>query len=148
MLASYDQGSDIMSGAPAVELRGGRVYSNRGPFASEEDALDEVVGRLVRALDPEEVWLFGSRAEHRNASDSDFDLLVVTQISDGDRGYDYRAVYEPIKGLGVGCDVVPCRSDDFAQERADPTSLCWHVIHTGRRLYERGPTDRCLPDAR
>ena len=41
-------------------------------------ALSEVVRRLVQALDPREIWLFGSRAEDRNAPDSDFDLLVVT----------------------------------------------------------------------
>jgi uncharacterized protein len=97
----------------------------------------EVVTRLVRGLDPDEVWLFGSRAERRNAPDSDFDLFVVTKVSDGDPGFDYNAVYAPIRGLGVGCDVVPCRADEFEKERNDPTSLCWHVIRTGQKLYER-----------
>jgi hypothetical protein len=49
------------------------VRPNRGPFASEDQALDEVVSRLVRALDPQEIWLFGSRVEGRNAPDSDLD---------------------------------------------------------------------------
>ena len=97
----------------------------------------EVVVRLVRGLDPDEVWLFGSRAECRNAPDSDFDLFVVTKVSDGDAGFDYNAVYAPIRGLGVGCDVVPCRADEFEEERDDPTSLCGHVIRTGQKLYER-----------
>jgi uncharacterized protein len=97
----------------------------------------EVVTRLVRGLDPDEVWLFGSRAERRNAPDSDFDLFVVTKVSDGDAGFDYNVVYAPIRGLGVGCDVVPCRADEFEEERNDPTSLCWHVIRTGQKLYER-----------
>ena len=110
---------------------------NRGPFSSEEEALTEVVTRLVRGLDPDEVWLFGSRAERRNAPDSDFDLFVVTKVSDGDAGFDYDVVYVPIRGLGVGCDVVPCRADEFEEERNDPTSLCWHVIRTGQKLYER-----------
>jgi uncharacterized protein len=110
---------------------------NRGPFSSEAEALTELVARLVRGLDPDEVWLFGSRAERRNAPDSDFDLFVVTRVSDGDAGFDYNVVYAPIRGLGVGCDVVPCRADEFEDERNDPTSLCWHVIHTGQKLYER-----------
>ena len=72
-------------------------------------------------LDPEAVWLFGSRAEGRASPDSDFDLLVVTKVEDGENGFDYDA-YAPIKDLGVGCDVVPCRADDFKEELADPTS--------------------------
>jgi predicted nucleotidyltransferase len=111
---------------------------NKGPFASEDEALRVVVQRLVDKLDPNEVWLFGSRAEGVHQPDSDFDLLVVTASEDGDAGFDYDRVYAPIKGLGVGCDVVPCRADEFAVERADPTSLCWRVVQTGRRLYERG----------
>ena len=131
ILAVSEQPNDT-PGSEASERR-----PNRGPFSSEEEALIEVVTRLVRGLDPDEVWLFGSRAERRNAPDSDFDLFVVTKVSDGDAGFDYNAVYAPIRGLGVGCDVVPCRADEFEEERNDPTSLCWHVIRTGQKLYER-----------
>lgn len=97
--------------------------------------------RLVRALGPEQIWLFGSRAQNRNAPDSDFDLLVITNIANGEAGFDYDAVYAPIKGLGVGCDVVPCRADAFEQERHDPTSLCWQVVQTGKKLYDRTETN-------
>lgn len=110
---------------------------NKGPFASEQVALSEVLRRLVQGLDPEQVWLFGSRAEGRHRPDSDFDLMVVTRTSSGERGFDYDDVYAPILGLGVGCDVVPCRADDFEIERSDRTSLSWHVMHTGKKLYER-----------
>jgi predicted nucleotidyltransferase len=75
----------------------------------------------VRDLDPEQIWLFGSRAEGRHRPDSDFDLFVVTRTNSGDSGHDYDAVCAPILGLGVGCDVVPCRADDFATARNDRT---------------------------
>lgn len=125
-----------------------RAVPNKGPFASEDEALRVVVQRLVDKLDPNEVWLFGSRAEGVHQPDSDFDLLVVTAPGDGDAGFDYDRVYAPIKGLGVGCDVVPCRADEFAVERADPTSLCWRVVQTGRRLYERGASHRGILQSR
>jgi predicted nucleotidyltransferase len=114
--------------------------ANIGPF-EEDEALNQIIGRLTRDLDPEEIWLFGSRAEGRHRRDSDFDLMVVTRTNSGDAGFDYDAVYAPICGLGVGCDVVPCRADDFKVERNERTSLPWHVIHTGKKLYER-PTHR------
>jgi len=117
---------------------------NRGPFASEEEALSGLVRKLVEKLDPIEIWLFGSRAQGTHRPDSDFDLLVVTAPEDGDEGFHYDRVYAPISGLGVGCEVVPCRADEFAAERTDPTSLCWRVVHTGRRLYERGTSSRSI----
>jgi predicted nucleotidyltransferase len=110
---------------------------NTGPFASEPEALREVLRRLVRSLDPEQIWLFGSRAEGRHRPDSDFDLFVITRTNSGECGHDYDAVYAPILGLGVGCDVVPCRADDFETARNDRTCLAWHVEHTGKKLYER-----------
>jgi predicted nucleotidyltransferase len=128
-------GSDPMS--VLVKSGGGDSIPNRGPFASEEEALYGVVQKLVENLDPVEIWLFGSRAQGTHRPDSDFDLLVVTAPEDGDAGFDYDRAYAPISGLGVGCEVVPCRADEFAVERTDPTSLCWRIVHTGRRVYER-----------
>jgi predicted nucleotidyltransferase len=110
---------------------------NRGPFHSEDEALAEVVCRLANDLDPKAIWLFGSRASGTHSPDSDFDLLVVTKDTDGDAAFDYDRTYAPIKELGVGCDVVPCPESDFATEQSDPTSLCHHIVQTGKQIYDR-----------
>jgi predicted nucleotidyltransferase len=115
----------------------GLTPPNRGPFVSEDAALTAVVGRLVDRLDPEAIYLFGSRASGRARPDSDFDLLVVTRTEDGDAGFDYDRAYAPLLGLGVGCDVVPCRNDAFEAEKERPTSLCHLAVNQGRKLYER-----------
>jgi uncharacterized protein len=133
--------TEIIPAPQSKESGRGNVIPNRGPFVSEEQALSAVVQKLVEKLDPIEIWLFGSRAEGTHRPDSDFDLLLITSPQDGDAGFDYDRAYAPIRGLGVGCEVVPCRADEFATERTDPTSLCWRVVHTGRRLYERGSSD-------
>src|ERR1043166_4259931 len=82
---------------------------NKGSFGSEQEALSGVIGKLVEKLNPVEIWLFGSRAEGTHRPDSDFDLFVVTAREDGDAGFDYDRAYAPLSGLGVGCEVVPCR---------------------------------------
>jgi predicted nucleotidyltransferase len=114
---------------------------NTGPFASEPEALGEVLRRLVQDLDPEQIWLFGSRAEGRHRPDSDFDLFVVTRTDSGESGHDYDAVYAPILVLGVGCDVVPYRADDFETARNDRTCLAWHVEHTGKKSMSAPKVD-------
>lgn len=44
-----------------------------------DDLLRDVTRRIVNALAPEQVILFGSYAEGRATADSDLDLLVVTE---------------------------------------------------------------------
>jgi len=126
-----------------------RVHAvpNRGPFASEDDALRAVVRRLVDQLNPDEIWLFGSRSEVLHQPYSDFYLLVVTSARDGEDAFDFDRVYAPIKGWGVGCEIVPCRADEFALERNDPTSLCWRVVNTGWKLYEHAAPGSGVPQS-
>ncbi len=42
-----------------------------------DEVLDAMVRAIVDAVDPEQVWLFGSRARGQAGPESDVDLLVV-----------------------------------------------------------------------
>jgi predicted nucleotidyltransferase len=112
-----------------------QVRANTGPFASEDEALQEVVTRLGAALKPASIWLFGSRIKGNHRPDSDFDLLVVTKIEDGEAGRDYDRAYAPVCGLGVGCDVIPIRLDDFYKELDHPTSMFTEIARSGIKVY-------------
>ena len=59
-----------------------------------EEMLTEIVERIVDALAPEKVILFGSYAEGRANADSDVDLLVVTA-----RPMGYRERFAAMQGL-------------------------------------------------
>jgi len=109
---------------------------NKGIYATEDEALRGVVERLVNGLNPVEVWLFGSRARGGHQPDSDFDLLVVTRPEDGENGRDFGWVRRPLRGSGVGCDVVPVRLDDFKAEMDSPASMVPEVMREAVRLYD------------
>lgn len=111
--------------------------SNYGGHATADQALGEVVRRLVDALDPVAIYLFGSRARGTARPDSDFDLMVVTRPEDGEAGYDYDRAYAPLIGRGIACDVLPVPEPDFLEDKDDPTSLCFDAAHQGKVLYER-----------
>ena len=108
---------------------------NKGPFRNEDEALAAVVDRLVSGLDPQAIWLFGSRARGTARPDSDFDLLAVAKKGAA-WGNDHDAAYRPLRGLGVGCDVVPCGADEFEEAATWHTSLVAVVLEEGRKLYE------------
>jgi hypothetical protein len=114
------------------------IRPNTGRYATEQEALDAVVDRLVQALDPKAIWLFGSRARGDHRPDSDFDLLVVAKEGKwfGDSGSDgYSEVYAPVRSTGVGCDVVPCDAELFEVGQALPTSFVRRIALEGRELY-------------
>lgn len=113
------------------------MHPNRGPFQSEAAARSEIVSRLAAELQPEAIWLFGSRAKGDHRADSDFDLLVIAQTALEMGGRDHDRAYAPIAGLGVGADVVPCSLGDFEQAISDRTGLIAEIIRTGRVVYSR-----------
>jgi tRNA nucleotidyltransferase (CCA-adding enzyme) len=110
---------------------------NVGELPTEEAALGALVDRLTRGLALKAVYLFGSRAEGRGRPDSDFDLLVVFDDSMPEERTTHEAVYAPVCGSGIGCDVVPCFASELEEVLHDPTNP-WHRSWKGAKLlYER-----------
>jgi uncharacterized protein len=113
-----------------------QVKPNYGPHASEQEALDALVSRLVAALDPQMIWLFGSRARGDARPDSDFDLLVVAKPDGSFGSDDYDTVYAPVMGSWIGADVVPCALPDYEEALELNTSFVTRIVTEGRKIYE------------
>ena len=112
------------------------IRPNFGGRTSENEALAVVVNRLTTAIDPQTIWLFGSRARGDARPDSDFDLLIVGK-ADGDlTSDDYERLDCAINGLGISCDLVPCSAEDFAAGAGLRTSFVARILSEGRRVYE------------
>lgn len=96
-----------------------------------------LVERIIANLTPEEIWLFGSRAEGRARPDSDYDLLAVLSDDAPDSALDLMKAWELTCGLGVPADLVPCTRSDFEADKDDVGTLARAAYHRGRRIYER-----------
>ncbi len=96
-----------------------------------------LVERIVTRLEPEEIWLFGSRAEGRARPDSDYDLLAVLPDDAPESALDLMKAWELTCGLGIPADLVPCTRSDFEEEKDDVGTLARAAYHRGRRIYER-----------
>jgi uncharacterized protein len=110
------------------------IPANTGIYASEDEALQGLVERLVAALDPQAIWLFGSRARGDHRPDSDFDLIVVAKPG-ADWNEDFDAVYRPTMGTGVACDVVPYDPEIFEVAQELITSFAARVVREGREVF-------------
>ena len=96
-----------------------------------------LIERIVARLDPEEIWLFGSRAEGRARPDSDYDLLAVLPDNTPESTLDLMNAWELTCGLGVPADLVPCTRSDFEDEKDEVGTLARAAYHRGKRIYER-----------
>ena len=71
----------------------------------DSSALQEVVRRLVDAIDPDRIILFGSRARGDARPDSDFDLLLIKRSDDPPHRRVIPA-YRALSGLGIPKDLL------------------------------------------
>jgi predicted nucleotidyltransferase len=105
--------------------------------ASPANELDRLVARIVERLDPEEIWLFGSRAEGRARPGSDYDLLAVVPDRAPELDLDFFHAWTLICDLGIPADLVPYTRAEFEEERDVVGTLAQDVAERGRRVYER-----------
>ena len=79
----------------------------------DDAVLAEIVRRLVDALGPEQVYLFGSRARGDASADSDYDILVVVARSELPRYRRDLQAFRALCGVGVSKDVLVMTRDEF-----------------------------------
>jgi predicted nucleotidyltransferase len=97
--------------------------------------LAEAVRRLVKAYEPERIYLFGSVARGDAGPDSDYDLLVVVPDDATPQRKRSRLAYQALLGTGTAADVLVCTSSYFERRRSLKASLPGTVLRDGRMLH-------------
>jgi len=100
------------------------------------DALiQEIVPRLVRALGPERVVLFGSHARGEAGPESDFDFLIVVPHSELPGHARHHLALRCLRGLPVAVDPIVLTHEEFERKRRVVCSLPATVDREGQPLY-------------
>lgn len=103
--------------------------------AASDPILDAMVQRLVGALAPARIYLFGSRARGEARPDSDYDLLVVLSDSGLPRYRREQAAFRALCGVGAPKDVLVFTHREFERARAVASSLPSTVLREGKLVY-------------
>jgi predicted nucleotidyltransferase len=105
--------------------------------SSTEDVPGPLLSRIIEAMRPEQIWLFGSRARGDARPMSDWDLLVVLPDDATDDELDLMHAWQTVRDLRIPADVFPVRRSEFEEARDHAGTLVRTVVGEGRRIYAR-----------
>lgn len=101
------------------------------------DALiEQIVGRLLNASNPDRIVLFGSAARGQMTADSDIDLLVLMPSVPNPRKESVR-LRIALGDLKRPIDVIPLETSRFEEEKDIVGGLAYPANKYGRVIYER-----------
>lgn len=100
----------------------------------KQEILDDLVQRVVQAVHPRRIILFGSAATGRMRANSDLDLLVIRP--DGvHRRQTAQAIYRSLTGLGIAKDVVVVTESDVREDGGNPALVLCPALREGTEVY-------------
>ncbi len=102
-----------------------------------DENLRILLDRIVPALNPEAVYLFGSRARGDFHEDSDYDLLVIVPDDTPKERWTLRYAYASNAGSGIPADIIPCTLGNYEASKDVVGTLSYEVKRHGLRVYGR-----------
>jgi predicted nucleotidyltransferase len=124
-------------------MNGARIFvmaTDAAPAAARHvdvAAIRRLLDRIIARWNPQQVWLFGSRARGDATPGSDWDLFVVIDDSAEEDELDPGVGRRLRRECGVRADVIPWRASEFAEFRRTPNTLAYSVAREGVLLHER-----------
>jgi len=98
--------------------------------------LDETVRRIVHALQPEEIYLYGSHAYGNPKEDSDVDLFVIIPDSSALPRKKAIEAYRALRGLFLPAEVKVVTRAEFERRSQWLSSIERIIREKGKLLYD------------
>lgn len=101
-----------------------------------QEKINEVVGRIVKNINPEKIILFGSYAYGNPSEDSDLDILIVKEMKIP-RYKRTREVKKHLRGMKIPIDVIVYTKKEIKKWEDTETAFINQAIKQGRVIYEQ-----------
>jgi len=101
-----------------------------------QNAVQELVDRIVSLFDPQRVILFGSCARESFSKGSDVDLLVVMEVNESKRATAME-IDRALADREIPLDLVILTPEEYEGQRRMVGSIAKPAAEEGRVVYER-----------
>lgn len=119
-----------------VDTLGARIRAALVTLTVEQlGELTCAIERLIAALGPDQIYVFGSHARGDATIDSDVDILVVVPDSEAPMRRRAQAAYEAVGSHRLPLDILVMPRAEFERRRAARASLPATVLREGQLLY-------------
>ena len=95
-----------------------------------------IVERIAEAVQPLQIWLFGSRARGDQHAHSDVDLLLVLDGA-ADRRACRGKAYGQLEGLKLSADIIVVSAEQVVQRGRVAGTLLNNALEEGKLVYEQ-----------
>lgn len=99
-----------------------------------EEIIPELVSRIVQAVHPKRIILFGSAARGQMGPQSDLDVLVIMPVGTHRRETE-RIINRALLRLGVPTDVVVVTEEDVERLAHEESMVICPAIREGKEIY-------------
>jgi uncharacterized protein len=114
-------------------LEGQNELMKAGKKTASEEVLQEIVRRIVAAVQPEKIILFGSAAREEMGPDSDLDFLLIKSCKN--RRKTARKIRRRLIGIGIPKDIIVATPQDMERYK-DTIGLIYRpALKEGKVLY-------------
>jgi len=100
----------------------------------DENILKEIVRRICRLSQPDQIILFGSAATEQMTSDSDIDILVLETHPNNPFGESVR-IGNALRGLGFAFDVIVMATERFNESKDIIGGIAYPAHKYGKVIY-------------
>ena len=103
----------------------------------DDSVLQKIVNRIVSAVDPKAIILFGSYAYGNPDRNSDLDILVVVdRLLNSKRNLRIK-IRKSLQDLLISKDIIVATVDEIEEWSNVPQAFLTSIVKKGKVLYER-----------
>ena len=102
----------------------------------EKEKIKQVAMRIAKAINAEQVILFGSYARNQVKENSDVDLLIIAE-SNLPRFKRSRKLYKLFNPYPFAMDLIVYTPSEINKWRKNPISFIFNILKEGEVLYTR-----------
>lgn len=103
-------------------------------MTEDQGTIQQLVQKIVEAVNPLRIVLFGSAARGQMNPDSDLDLLVVMPRGTH-RRRTAQQLYRQLEGVGVPFDIIVATPEDLERHKDNIGLIYRTILREGRQIY-------------